>query len=58
MARTAPVPNIPAIPGMNPGVWIMGGGGVSFSNYILGTGGLVARASDHDFPHATVTVTP
>ncbi|WP_437914192.1 RHS repeat-associated core domain-containing protein [Sorangium sp. So ce302] len=27
MARTAPVPNIPAIPGMNPGVWIMGGGG-------------------------------
>ncbi|WP_437320647.1 RHS repeat-associated core domain-containing protein [Sorangium sp. So ce385] len=26
MARTAPVPNIPAIPGMNPGVWIMGGG--------------------------------
>ncbi|MGK3959328.1 DUF6531 domain-containing protein [Sorangium sp. So ce118] len=27
MARTAPVPNIPAIPGMNPGTWIMGGGG-------------------------------
>jgi len=27
MARTAPFPNIPAIPGMNPGVWIMGGGG-------------------------------
>jgi RHS repeat-associated protein len=27
MARTAPIPNIPAIPGMNPGVWIMGGGG-------------------------------
>ncbi|MGK3994507.1 RHS repeat-associated core domain-containing protein [Sorangium sp. So ce1024] len=27
MARTAPVPNIPAIPGMNPGAWIMGGGG-------------------------------
>ncbi|HZO13842.1 MAG TPA: RHS repeat domain-containing protein, partial [Polyangiaceae bacterium] len=27
MARTAPVPNIPAIPGMNPGVFIMGGGG-------------------------------
>ncbi|WP_165373726.1 MULTISPECIES: YwqJ-related putative deaminase [Sorangium] len=26
MARTAPVPNIPAIPGMNPGVFIMGGG--------------------------------
>lgn len=26
MARTAPIPNIPAIPGMNPGVWIMGGG--------------------------------
>ncbi|WP_438041018.1 RHS repeat-associated core domain-containing protein [Sorangium sp. So ce128] len=29
MARTAPVPNIPAIPGMNPGVFIMGGGGGS-----------------------------
>ncbi|MGK3998166.1 RHS repeat-associated core domain-containing protein [Sorangium sp. So ce1024] len=27
MARTAPIPNIPAIPGMNPGTWIMGGGG-------------------------------
>ncbi|EYF00234.1 DUF6531 domain-containing protein [Chondromyces apiculatus] len=27
MARTAPIPNIPAIPGMNPGAWIMGGGG-------------------------------
>ncbi|MGK3994430.1 RHS repeat-associated core domain-containing protein [Sorangium sp. So ce1024] len=27
MARTAPVPNIPAIPGMNPGTWILGGGG-------------------------------
>lgn len=27
MARTAPGPNIPAIPGMNPGVFIMGGGG-------------------------------
>ncbi|MDC0680140.1 DUF6531 domain-containing protein [Sorangium atrum] len=26
MARTAPVPNIPAIPGMNPGVFILGGG--------------------------------
>ncbi|WP_441292260.1 hypothetical protein ACSRUE_19300 [Sorangium sp. KYC3313] len=26
MARTAPVPNIPAIPGMNPGVFITGGG--------------------------------
>jgi len=26
MARTAPVPNIPAIPGMNPGLWVMGGG--------------------------------
>ncbi|WP_437681665.1 RHS repeat-associated core domain-containing protein [Sorangium sp. So ce131] len=29
MARTAPVPNIPAIPGMNPGVFVMGGGGGS-----------------------------
>ncbi len=27
MARTAPVPNIPAIPGMNPGLFILGGGG-------------------------------
>ncbi len=27
MARTAPVPNIPAIPGMAPGAWVMGGGG-------------------------------
>lgn len=27
MARTAPVPNIPAIPGMNPGIFILGGGG-------------------------------
>ncbi|WP_437873244.1 DUF6531 domain-containing protein [Sorangium sp. So ce363] len=27
MARTAPVPNIPAIPGMNPGTWILGGDG-------------------------------
>ncbi|EYF04960.1 RHS repeat-associated core domain-containing protein [Chondromyces apiculatus] len=27
MARTAPIPNIPAIPGMNPGAFIMGGGG-------------------------------
>src|SRR5688572_27865460 len=25
--RTAPVPNIPAIPGMNPGVFVLGGGG-------------------------------
>ncbi|WP_437659352.1 RHS repeat-associated core domain-containing protein [Sorangium sp. So ce1182] len=27
MARTAPIPNIPAIPGMNPGIFILGGGG-------------------------------
>jgi RHS repeat-associated protein len=27
MARTAPVPNFPAIPGMNPGLFILGGGG-------------------------------
>ncbi len=27
MARTAPAPNLPAIPGMNPGVFVMGGGG-------------------------------
>ncbi|MEZ4313443.1 MAG: DUF6531 domain-containing protein, partial [Polyangiaceae bacterium] len=27
MARTAPVPNFPAIPGMNPGIFILGGGG-------------------------------
>lgn len=29
MARTAPVPNIPAIPGMNPGLFVKGGGGGS-----------------------------
>ncbi len=38
--------------------WIMGGGGVSFSGYSLVAGGLVARASDHEFPQTTVTVTP
>ncbi|AKT40728.1 RHS repeat-associated core domain-containing protein [Chondromyces crocatus] len=27
MARTAPLPNFPAIPGMNPGIFILGGGG-------------------------------
>jgi RHS repeat-associated protein len=27
MARTAPVPNFPAIPGMNPGIFLLGGGG-------------------------------
>ncbi|MEM6790080.1 MAG: RHS repeat-associated core domain-containing protein [Myxococcota bacterium] len=27
MPRTAPVPNLPAIPGMNPGIFVMGGGG-------------------------------
>ncbi len=27
MARTAPAPNIPAPPGMNPGAFVMGGGG-------------------------------
>jgi hypothetical protein len=27
MARTAPVPNFPAIPGMNPGIFVLGGGG-------------------------------
>ena len=27
MARTAPVPNFPAIPGMNPGMFLLGGGG-------------------------------
>lgn len=26
MARTAPAPNLIAIPGMNPGTWVMGGG--------------------------------
>src|SRR5689334_13263981 len=38
MARTAPVPNIPAIPGMNPGVFIMGGGAV-----VGGRGGASGR---------------
>lgn len=28
MARTAPFPNIPALPGMNPGMWILAGGGL------------------------------
>jgi len=27
VARTAPIPNFPAIPGMNPGIFVMGGGG-------------------------------
>ena len=27
MARTAPIPNFPAIPGMNPGLFLLGGGG-------------------------------
>lgn len=27
MARTAPAPNIPPTPGMNPGAWVAGGGG-------------------------------
>lgn len=27
MARTAPIPNIPPIPGMNPGVWVAAGAG-------------------------------
>ncbi|WP_437906214.1 hypothetical protein WME95_49710 [Sorangium sp. So ce327] len=40
MARTAPVPNIPAIPGMNPGVFIMGGGG--------GSGGKGGKGSGKD----------
>lgn len=29
MARTAPVPNFPAIPGMNPGIFLLAGGGDS-----------------------------
>ncbi|WP_437573898.1 RHS repeat-associated core domain-containing protein [Sorangium sp. So ce887] len=39
MARTAPVPNIPAIPGMNPGVFIMGGGGGGSGGNGKGGGG-------------------
>ncbi|WP_437505925.1 RHS repeat-associated core domain-containing protein [Sorangium sp. So ce1099] len=42
MARTAPIPNIPAIPGMNPGVFVMGGGGTgggSGAGNGAGTGG-------------------
>jgi RHS repeat-associated protein len=38
MARTAPVPNIPAIPGMNPGVFVMGGGGGTGSGRGDGSG--------------------
>lgn len=43
MARTAPIPNIPAIPGMNPGVWIMGGGGSGGGS---GAGGGKGNAGD------------
>ena len=38
--------------------WIMGGGGATFSGYADVVGGLVSRATDHTFPHATVTVSP
>ena len=41
MARTAPVPNIPPIPGMCPSVAVMGGGGG-------GTGGSGKGAGDGD----------
>jgi len=41
--RTAPFPNIPAIPGMNPGIWIMAAGG--------GIGG--ARGGDGDAGEGT-----
>src|SRR4051812_28463799 len=43
MARTAPIPNIPAIPGMNPGVWIMAGGGSGGGS---GPGGGKGKAAD------------
>jgi RHS repeat-associated protein len=43
MARTAPIPNIPAIPGMNPGMWIMAGGGSGG-----GTGGKNAKGAAGD----------
>lgn len=39
MPRTAPVPNIPAIPGMNPGAWVKGGGGGGGSGNGNGKGG-------------------
>ncbi|XXX77649.1 RHS repeat-associated core domain-containing protein [Sorangium sp. So ce134] len=39
MARTAPVPNIPAIPGMNPGVFVLGGGGNGSGSGGRGGGG-------------------
>ncbi|AUX22860.1 uncharacterized protein SOCEGT47_033760 [Sorangium cellulosum] len=39
MARTAPVPNIPAIPGMNPGTFILGGGGAGGGGGGAGGGG-------------------
>ncbi|WP_437946139.1 RHS repeat-associated core domain-containing protein [Sorangium sp. So ce296] len=43
MARTAPIPNIPAIPGMNPGVFIMGGGGDGGGGSGRGGGGGAGR---------------
>lgn len=39
MPRTAPVPNIPAIPGMNPGAWVAGGGAGGGSGSGNGKGG-------------------
>lgn len=39
MARTAPVPNIPAIPGMCPGICVLGGGGGSGSGSGQGADG-------------------
>jgi RHS repeat-associated protein len=39
MPRTAPVPNIPAIPGMNPGAWVKGGGAGGGSGSGSGKGG-------------------
>ncbi|WP_437978988.1 hypothetical protein WMF11_23300 [Sorangium sp. So ce295] len=45
--RTAPVPNIPAIPGMNPGVFVMGGGGGGDGSGGKGGGGSTgARGAD------------
>ncbi|WP_437330874.1 RHS repeat-associated core domain-containing protein [Sorangium sp. So ce381] len=45
--RTAPAPNIPAIPGMNPGVFVMGGGGGGGGSGGKGGGGSTgARGAD------------
>jgi endonuclease/exonuclease/phosphatase family metal-dependent hydrolase len=38
--------------------WILGGGGVGFSDHVVDYGAPVSASTDHAFVHATVTVTP